>query len=144
MVHGIRHRPAEMAAANQYRLICYGYNHLFHTRNNYNIQKQQNQMNIFHICGLVVLIIIASFLAAFLLTPQHQPEMILWEYGNPSSDSTTQSFNPVDISETLTQELKALVESKGYTWEQWLRNDIPRNIKWEITSQHSANLKKYE
>jgi hypothetical protein len=102
-------------------------------------------MNIFYLCGLIIFTIIASLFAIVTIhmMPQHQQEIISWEYVSPNSDSTTQSYNPVDNRTTLQQELRSLVESKGYTWEQWLRNDIPRDVKWGITSEHSKYILKY-
>ena len=50
---------------------------------------------------------------------------------------------PKSNTDSLNQRLKDLVISKGYTWEQWLKNDIPRDIKWEITKQNSINILEY-
>lgn len=99
-------------------------------------------MNIFYLCGLSAIIaFLSAFLTVSLILP-HRQEIIAWEYVN-TSDSVTQSYNPADMRPTLQQELRSLVESKGYTWEQWLRNDIPRDVKWGITSEHSKYILKY-
>ena len=50
---------------------------------------------------------------------------------------------PKDNLGSLHQQLVDVVVSKGYTWEQWLKNDIPRDVKWEITKQNSLNILEY-
>lgn len=54
------------------------------------------------------------------------------------TDSQTEKLDPI----SLQQQLRNIVESRGYTWSDWNQNKIPRDIKWEITSENSKNILK--
>lgn len=45
-----------------------------------------------------------------------------------------------ELLQTPQEYLKGLVLSRGYTYEEWLRNNLPRDVKWEITKEHSKFL----
>jgi hypothetical protein len=65
------------------------------------------------------------------------PDEIHWEaiLGPPEN-----IVNNTQNSDILNQQLRALVQSKGFSWDEWIENRLPRAAKWEITVQNSKNI----
>lgn len=97
----------------------------------------KSNWSIFYI-SLGIVLLFAIFMGVLYQQPKIEVYKAYWGTAKVS-DSTTISEDPI----VLEVQLKELVYSKGYTWGQWLRNDIPRDVKWEITKENSKNILKY-
>jgi hypothetical protein len=88
--------------------------------------------------SLGIVLLFAIFMSLWYQQPKVEAYKAYWGT-SIVSDSYTISKDPM----ILNVQLKELVLSKGYTWEQWLKNDIPRDVKWEITKENSKNILRY-
>lgn len=91
--------------------------------------------------GLGLGIIVCTIALCITFKHPYVPQQIVTAY-NSSTMQTIVSNNatPSSIQISPQQRLKQLVASHGYTWEKWLSNDLPRDIKWEITRENSAYI----
>jgi len=90
--------------------------------------------------SLGIVLLYAIFMSCWYQKPKVEVYKAYWVTTNSSvSDSQTISKDPM----VLNVQLKELVISKGYTWEQWVKNEVPRDVKWEITKENSKNILRY-
>lgn len=54
------------------------------------------------------------------------------------------NISKLDEVAWLREQLRIDVENRGYTWEQWISNSIPKEIKWEITVNNSKRMSEME
>ena len=60
----------------------------------------------------------------------------------PSESISVPSDETKEFDEAvwLQDQLRQSVERRGYTMEQWRTNNISRDVKWEITKEHSKRI----
>jgi hypothetical protein len=92
---------------------------------------------------IMVFFLVATFIGACSvfyvknLNTKSFPNEIHWETIPGSSASIVNNTKNSDI---LNQQLRALVQSRGFSWDKWTENRLPRTAKWEITVQNSKNI----